>query len=49
MSAGFLPLIPKIGDNGTGGTNSAPGSGIDGNEGEAVTFALVFLFGAFVH
>jgi hypothetical protein len=25
MSAGFLPLIPKIGDNGTGGTNSAAG------------------------
>ena len=43
MSAGFLPLIPKIGDNGTG---SALDSGVDEKGGEAVTFARVFLFEA---
>ena len=43
MSARVLPLIPKIGDNGTG---SALDSGVDENEVEANTLARVFLFGA---
>ena len=46
MAAGFLPLIPKIGDSGAGGTHSSAGYGVDENEGEAVTFARVFLFEA---